>query len=78
MPEILSSLSILFMKYTLRDLDNLNVLLYKLFRSVPGCQTCMCKRGVRNDISPKLIIERSKKIFTLCEALVFSSVPLSL
>jgi len=31
MPEILSSLSIFFINYTLRDLDNLNMLLYKLF-----------------------------------------------
>jgi len=44
MPAILSRLSILFMKYMSRDLDNTKIL--QAFRSVPGYQTCMCKRGI--------------------------------
>jgi len=42
---ILSKLSILFISYISRDLDNINRLVQD-FRSVPGCQNCMCKRGI--------------------------------
>jgi len=47
---ILSKLSILFISYISRDLGNINRLIQD-FRSVRGCQTCMCKRGISD---PKL------------------------
>jgi len=46
---ILSRLSILFINYRLRDLDNTKILLYKFFVQYmiqDGCQSCMCKRGI--------------------------------
>jgi len=46
MTAILSKLSILFISYISRDLDNIKKLLYKLFVRYTGCQTYkteMCK-----------------------------------
>jgi len=39
--------NIFFIKYISRNLVNTKILLYKLLRSVPDCQTCMCKRGIK-------------------------------
>jgi len=47
MPAILSRLSILFTNYALRDLDKHKNTFIQTFLSVPGCQTCMCKRCIR-------------------------------
>jgi len=46
MSAILSKLSIIFIKYTSRDLYHKTTYI-QAFRSAPGCQTCMCKRGIR-------------------------------
>jgi len=45
MPAILRRLSNLVINYISPDLDNPKIL-YTSFRSVPGCQTCVCKRGI--------------------------------
>jgi len=47
MPAILSRLSILFIIYISRDLDNTKT---QAFHSVLGCQTCMWKRGINSDV----------------------------
>jgi len=74
MTAILNMLSILFINYILCDLVKQKCF-YTSFLFVPGCQTCMCKRGIKElSCSFPFILAISKMILNAC-SYVFVKVP---
>jgi len=71
MLAILSRLFVLFINYISRDLDNTKILLYKLFFSVSGCQTCMHKRSISYPFFLHMYILKSVLKFKHFAGLVF-------